>query len=505
MENNDQTEVKNASGTDSNAQTKKKKSGFIGKFVGFSVATWIGAALSLFITPVATRIFDPAELGMIHLFQTTVMLIMYLAMLGLHQGYIRYYNEPPEGFTKQSLYKYCLFISCAFTLLIDAGILVMWKRVSLYIGNETSMLIPVCLALSVMDYVILTFSSNAFRMQQNTLGYNIQQLGVVVSTKVAYILAIIISPTHQYGILFMTALFTIWTIGTLIFRSKMLAEASIRKLPPSSKKQLFAYSLPWIPVLFVSYLNTNLPQYLLNSMADKTSVGIYGSAATIVSIVTIVQAGFNIFWTPYVYQNYREKPQNIRKVHEIIVPFMITFFIGVLLFQDVIYLLLGEKYRQSRSYLGFLLASPVLYTIAETTGLGINISKKSYFNLLTSVISILVNLGISYFTIPKMGAIGAAVAVMTAALVMLVTKTLIGEKYFKVLSHPLRTGFAVLLMTAGAVISWRFSENFAARTTGLLIIEAILLFCYRTEAKFCIDRGIKSLKSILNLGKEKNQ
>ena len=62
---------------------KNEAVGFLKKFVGFSVATWVGALLSFIVTPIATRVFDTAELGKINLFQTYITLLMYVGLLGL--------------------------------------------------------------------------------------------------------------------------------------------------------------------------------------------------------------------------------------------------------------------------------------------------------------------------------------------------------------------------------------------------------------------------------------
>jgi O-antigen/teichoic acid export membrane protein len=56
--------------------------------------------------------------------------------------------------------------------------------------------------------------------------------------------------------------------------------------------------------------------------------------------------------------------------------------LAIIALQDPLFMLLGEKYRPAKSFFPFLLFSPICYTIAETTGLGINISKKTYWNII---------------------------------------------------------------------------------------------------------------------------
>lgn len=471
---------------------KNEAVGFMKKFMGFSVATWVGALLSFVVTPIATRVFDTAELGKINLFQTYITLLMYVGLLGLQQGYIRFCNEPPTGFQRKSLYKFCMGLSLVFTLAMDVIVIVLWKSISKDISGFENLIVPICLAASTTAYVMLTMSSTRYRMAQNVRGYNIQQIGIVFATKISYVLAALISPKHDLAILVMSVCFVVWAVISLLKQNDTFGE----KIPYQEResiRSIILYSLPWILVLFVNYLNTSLPKLLIKSMLDYSSVGIYSSAVSIVSIISLLQAGFNLFWTPYVYENYKENSEKIQLVHRIISLLMILFGICILLGQDIFYLVLGESYRESKCYFGMLLVSPVLYTIGETTGFGINIAKKSYLNIIISTATIVSNLMISYFLIPYLGCTGAAVSVMVSSFVMFAVKTVLGERYYRTVSSKSKTIIGIVLFILATLVSWKFTDMYVLKYAAFGIIGVCVLLLYIKEVKV----GIALIKELV--------
>ena len=90
---------------------------------------------------------------------------------------------------------------------------------------------------------------------------------------------------------------------------------------------------------------------------------------------------------------------------------MLTLFgLGITLLQSTVFLLLGKSYRSSVVFFPFLFLSPVCYCLGETTGMGITISKKSYWPTLIYLFSALANIGLCFLLIPPLGISGAAMA-----------------------------------------------------------------------------------------------
>ena len=83
-------------------------SGFLKKLIGFSMASWLSAALTFFAAPISTRLYTPDQIGHINLFITYMTFFQTVCVLALDQGFMRFYNEKIDGLQKNNLLTYCL-------------------------------------------------------------------------------------------------------------------------------------------------------------------------------------------------------------------------------------------------------------------------------------------------------------------------------------------------------------------------------------------------------------
>ena len=83
---------------------------------------------------------------------------------------------------------------------------------------------------------------------------------------------------------------------------------------------------------------------------------------------------------------------------------------GITLFQAPVFLLLGKSYRSSIIFFPFLFLSPICYCLGETTGMGINIAKKTHWTTIVYLFSAVVNIALCFLLIPSQGMTGAAMA-----------------------------------------------------------------------------------------------
>ena len=123
------------------------KNAFLKNMIGFSMVTWISFALGFLSSPIATRLFEPAELGKVNMFFSYTALMGSVCYLGLDQVFVRFFREPPAGRSKTTLFSFCLGIAVLASLLLTAGLCFFWQRLSIGVGGKPSVGIFVCLCL----------------------------------------------------------------------------------------------------------------------------------------------------------------------------------------------------------------------------------------------------------------------------------------------------------------------------------------------------------------------
>ncbi len=165
--------------------------------------------------------------------------------------------------------------------------------------------------------------------------------------------------------------------------------------------------------------------------------------------------------------------------------FMGILFIGILLCKKIMIMILSPEYSEAQYILPFLLFSPVMYTMSETTTLGIAFSRKTHFNIWVSLIAAIINLSINFVLVPYIGGIGAAIGTGIAYIAFFWARTLISRRYwYKFELKFYFINIIVLLIVA--------TTNVVVRNFSIYIINIVFLAVF-------VSINIPFINKILNI------
>jgi len=286
---------------------------FLAKLIGFSIPTWISFVLSFISTPIVTRLFIPDEVGKINLFTTYLTMFNVIVLMGLDQAFVRFYNEPPSKNDKRSIMYICLIFTSLMAIFVSAVVTMLGKRLSIEITGELNIIIPVCLIISIFANMFLRFSSLYYRMQNNILLYSVQVIALTIIAKLVYTIVALWSPTYDNAIIAMTIGYSIVAITFFAVQGKELCRSK-PLLDRETISELFRFGLPLLPVTLLSWLNNSMGQLMLKKYVDYSAIGVYTSAVSVASIISLLQAGFNTYWAPFVYSSYKTQNEKINSV-----------------------------------------------------------------------------------------------------------------------------------------------------------------------------------------------
>lgn len=270
-----------------------------------------------------------------------------------------------------------------------------------------------------------------------------------------------------------TALIVVMLIAVAIMYFKLFKEHGFSRI-----KQIGLSIFICVTILFGS----SIIQKAL--YVDYSAIGLYSNAVTIANILTILQAGFNIYWVPLAYENYKNNKDKLIKIHRTMAFLLISFALCIIFFQDYIYLLLGERFRAGKLFFPFLILTPICNSIADATGIGIMISKKSYKNIYTFITNTSINFLLCFILIPKIGVAGGAIAAGMSALSMLMVRTYIGSKYYKLNDNYWYLFLSILALVVTAFINWIFQDFLIVRGLSCFFALTFVIFIYRKEVKY---------------------
>ena len=424
---------------------------FVKKFVGFSIVTWVSFVIKFLSAPISTRLFVPEVLGKINIFNTYTNLFGTLVLIGLDQAFARFYLERPNNRTIGYLFTFCFGITYALLFAVIVLSIPVRDFLSWQLFQETDNLLLYLFFISVFCSSTLRYLNLSYRMEKNIKMYTIQGILMTIVSKILYIGVGFWDASYKPALIVLTVSHFVLAAVFLLIQHKRFD--LILDYDRGFAKEMFKYAIPLIPVSVLMWANTSIPQLVMQKTMDYHSIGIFTSAVALANIILIIQAGFNTFWLPYTYENYKTQTGQFFKVHRYLLCVLTIFSLFVILTQDVIFLLLGEKYREAKNFFPFLILTPVCYIIAETTGVGIDISKKTYYNLVVFGCSVMINIVFCLILKSFWGVIGIAIAVALAGITSMVVKTIIGQKYYHAVDSYRYVCITIGLILVGAGVT----------------------------------------------------
>ncbi|MFH1880426.1 MAG: lipopolysaccharide biosynthesis protein [Bacillota bacterium] len=476
-------------------QSKKQ---FLKNVVGFSMTSWFAFAIGFIATPIATRLFIPSELGKINMFNNYAALFGALCYLGMDQAFVRFFLEPPGKSSRASMLTFCLTTSLLFSIVSSLLLLFGWRFISEQVMGTPDFSVFACLFLFSFCTVIFRYLSLIYRMEQNPKLYTLQGVLHILLTKIAYLSVGFTSSYAKPAILLLTLLMAAFTLVFTLIQRKRFSKRFLKQVDKPFVREIAAFAAPLIPVTIISWMNASMSSVMLRNLMDFASVGIFTAAASLAATVNIIQAGFNTYWAPYVYENYHKgETARFDTVHRLMACLLTGFGLTITLLQAVVFLLLGPNYRGSVVFFPFLFLAPICYCLGETTDMGIGIKKKTYWGTIVFAVSVVLNIGLCYALIPLLGASGAAIASATAAMIALALRTVIGQHYFRAIRDYRYVIYTVGLMLAASVANYLLYGMEAIKYGVLAAIYALALLLFRNEIKTLW----RTLKQLLHEGK----
>lgn len=462
------------------------------KFIEFALGNGIALVLGFISSPIITRLIMPEEFGKFSMFNTVNNLLLIVVMLGLDQAYVRFFyeeNEENRGKLLRKTIKYPIIVNIILSILL----IISYKPMSKAIIGEYSFFVIVVLIIQNTFSLINRFACLVIRMEQKGKIYSLIQ----VLTKLFYIVfALLLFKVFNKDYRTLVVAITLSTVITTIIavmveKNQWFSLKSNDKLGTSTR-ELFLFGMPLILSTAITWIFQSTDRLFISAYSGYTELGIYSSAFSIVSLLNAVQSTFTTFWVPVANEKYKENPNDTKffeDINAIISLVMLIISTLLIVSKDLLVLLLGSKYRDASFIFPFLVFMPIMYTISETTVLGINFKKKTKYHIWIAAISAITNLIGNYFLVPSMGAKGAAISTGLSYVVFFVSRTIISKKLYEVNYNLRRFSICTLLMIILSFYSSIYKFDIILLLLGLITFIVILI-----SYKFIIIKYYKQVK-----------
>ena len=414
------------------------------------------------------------------MFNTTTGVLVSLSCLGLDGAFIRFYYEPPQGWSAKDLFFKCFIMSCLSLIVISVITLIFfYQEITLYLFNRVCFYFASLLFINALSLLILNgFFSQYYRISNDPYHYTIQQILVQFFSKLFVISAAFIEPTIEVVLTMNTVGIFVLMLVYFYIQHKQVFPKKIT-LSFWGFKPVFKFAIFYWPQSTILTLNMFIIPFIITTQLNSYSLGIYASAGFFIAAFGVIQGGFRTYWSAFMYEHYKDEQNKIIKIHSYVAVFIIVIFSMFILLQHVVYLMIGEEFHASRLFFSLVLIDPLFSLLSQTTEYGTNIVRKNQQNLIIFLIAIAMNIIGTYLLLPKVGLIGAAIAAATAATVRFILATWRGQKYYRSIDNYMQTGTGVLLILILAVSNCIFNDAYLMECTTIAIVLSMTLLVYR--------------------------
>ena len=388
----------------------------------YGLTSLLPALLGFILLPLYSKYLTTAEFGIIAAMGVLNGVISVFSNLALDRAAFRFYFENNDISERKKVLG-TFFLGSIGISIIFFLVLIASKPLLILAYPETDFypyyfLTIVIVCLSVID----VFVTGYFRVSEKPRLYMLM-IFMTVSLQAGLIYYFVIvrkegALGQLHGLLFSTL--TLLPIYLLIAYKSFAFSFNWTLF-----KQGLSFSWPFIPTLMIAWILNWSDSVFIAHYASMSEVGLYAMAYKISMAFFMVTGAFSIAYQPVFFRKANEANQDTARkniysiIHVASRAFIACGFLLALFSEDIVRLLLDEKYNEIHFIIRILLLSHVL---AAIMGISSNMyylqSKKSKLQLAVVSISAFVNLLLNYLLVPKYGMYGASVATVLSIIVL---------------------------------------------------------------------------------------
>lgn len=419
------------------------------------------AALGVMYIPLASWVFAIEDIGRFSIFQTTLSFGVLLCVLGLDQAYVREYHEESD---KASLLRACFvpgFIVLIILLLCTAYFS---REISIILFSEDNPWVYWITIISIIIAYLNRFLSLVLRMQERGTAYSLSQvIPKFLQMLMIISIGLLVLDRNFLHLQFTALLSILFTFLLYMWITKDVWRLSLNATIDKDKLKKYIYFGAPLILSGISYwMLVATGTIFLAARSTLDEVGFYSVAVAIAGAASVLQSIFSVVWAPVVYKWVAEQ-EDMSKVDTVTKQLLAIVCILYLLcgtFSWVIDILMPANFGNIKYLLMCSLVQPLLYTLSEVTGVGINIARRTYFSVVLTFLALLTNIGLCYILVPTYGAGGAVIANAVSFLVFFIGRTEISARVWRSSPRTKLYTFVVLMIFFSIfVVSYSFVQT----------------------------------------------
>lgn len=444
--------------------------------------------VTLVLAPFLTHTLSRTDYGVLAVLTTTITLMVGLTQLGLSSAFFRAYNYDYEDLKdKRAVLATVSTILLASSLCVVLLILITAPWISLLLFGSAIYSVPVQLAaLAILSQNLTVPGLSWLRAESKAWPYSI--LSIVNLLVNLAVTVLCVGPLHMgiigalLAIVAGYAVIAGWTFPMALWRAGLRLRIDIAH-------NLFSFGLPLVSNTVSLWVLQLSDRYLLGRLGSLAETASYTVAYTLGGVLgVVVLAPFSLAWPTAMYAI--AKRVDATSIFRLVFRWYSLFLLFAtaslaIVAIEVLYLFFPPAYDSALPVIPLIAISIMCFGIYSYFTIGISLQRKTWLAVLLTSIAALVNVGLNLLLIPRLGALGAALATLLAYALLALSGYIVNQRLYPVKFAPgsflLALGSGIVLFTACAVlIQWQQLANWEGLLfyIGSLCLYTVFLILY---------------------------
>jgi len=386
----------------------------------YGVSGIITSFIGVFLIPLYTKVFNPADYGIIALLGSLQSIVTIFIIFGMDNSFaVWYWDKPTEegrSIAASNWFFFSLTLGLVISLLLAAGSSFI---ASFILGNVDLYPVVILFAANIFLASTQKLLNLWFRMRRQPIHAVSFNLFISLLTVALNVWFVLIKEAGIPGIYYSVCISSFIALAITIFILRK--NISIKFFDYNELRSMVRFSLPLVPTGLIFWVMGAATPYFINFlMNDKAEIGLYQIGSTAASILGLATFAFFQAFTAYALSISKE--ENAKKIYAKILEYYI--YIGMaaalllgFLAKFILHLFTNENYISAYIVIGILAFNVIISGVIQVVSIANLLAKDNKPIARSAMFSVLITIA-GYFTlIPLLGKEGAAMAVAAGNLV----------------------------------------------------------------------------------------
>ncbi len=472
----------------------------------YGVSTILGRLLSYLLTPYYTRLFAPAEYGIITDLYALIPFALVVLTMGMESSYFRFGAKAEQmggsmeevRSRKNTLFATTWGVTILLSSLFAVGVALFKVPISAAMGaayvSQPELIVWVAMIIMLDVSTAIPFARLRERGDAK-LYVALKLLNIVLQVALAVAFGAAGLFASEIGVGWVVIANLVASVVTLVVTVVVSRPYLLPRIEWDLLTKIFIYSLPLllsgVAATATEFVDRQLIKYLTPDGA-MAELGLYGAVTKIAVVMTLFTQMYRLAAEPFFLSNFKKDEfveSNAAAMKYYIIA-TVAIFLGITLFKDLFALIVGREFREGVYILPIILCSNLLMGVWLNLSFWYKREERTQFALYITLLGLATTIVANLYFIPRWGYCGAAWARLLSESSMVVVSYMLTRRYFPIPYDLKRIGEYVAVGSAIYLASVKIGEwngsLFVAMVSGVLLMTLYLSFAVARER---IDLG----------------